>query len=352
MNAAVLHVLGEPLRLHNDVEPPPLGRGQVWVQLAFSGVCHSQLMEARGKRGPDPYVPHLLGHEGSGVVLSVGSDVTKVAAGDHVVLGWIKGRGIDAGGVKYRCADGVVNAGGVTTFNDHAVVSENRCVVIPEGVPMDVAALLGCAALTGAGMVMNDLAPKPGSTVAVFGLGGIGLSALMALSLCDCRMVIAVDVAQDKLRMARTLGATHVVNASQSDPVAAIRDLTDGGRGVDYSVEAAGRCDTIEQAFSAVRRSGGLCVFASHPPHDQRISLDPFELICGKQIRGSWGGSSDPDRDIPRLTRFYLDGRFPLQRLISRRYPLSAVNEALNDLERGVVARPLLEIDPGVGALS
>ena len=351
MKAAVLQALNVPLRMRNDIELPVLRRGQVLVQLAYSGVCHSQLMEAKGKRGEDIYLPHLLGHEGSGVVVEIGPDVAKVKSGDRVVLGWIKGSGIEAGGVQYKCPDGILNAGGVTTFNDYAVVSENRCVRVPEGVPMDIAALFGCAVLTGAGIITNSVRPIKGSSIAIFGLGGIGLSALMGLVLFDCAMVIAVDIFKDKLQLAEEFGATHTVNAAECDPVQTIRELTDG-RGVDYTVEAAGRSDTIEKAFDAVRRGGGLCVFASHPSHGSRISLDPFEMICGKQIIGSWGGSSDPDRDIPIYADLYLKGKLPLDRLITHRYSLEEVNQALDDLEQNKVVRPLIAIDSALGEVT
>ena len=257
MKAAVLHNLNVPLTLYKDIELPKLNRGQVLVKLAYSGVCHSQLMETRGKRGEDAYLPHLLGHEGSGIVVEVGADVTKVQSGDTVVLGWIKGSGIDAGGVQYKYLGGILNGGGVTTFNDYAVVSENRCVKVPDGVPMDIAALFGCAVLTGAGIIKNTVCPTKGSSIAIFGLGGIGLSALMGLVLFECEMVIAVDVSEERLDLAKEFGATHTINATNHDPVQEIRSLT-GGKGTDYTVEAAGLSDTIEKAFNSVRRGGGF----------------------------------------------------------------------------------------------
>lgn len=347
IRAAVLYEPNRPLRLVDGLIPPELGRGQILVKLAYSGVCHSQVMEVRGKRGKDRYLPHLLGHEGSGIVQAVGEGVTKVTAGDRVILGWIRGDGLDAAGLKYRLGSGYVNAGAVTTFNDYAIVAENRCVPLPEGVPMDVAVLFGCALPTGAGIVMNVLRPVAGSTVAVFGLGGIGLSALMACGLFDCAKVIAVDVAQEKLALAREFGATHAINASVENAVDEIRRIT-GGAGADYAVEAAGSARTIEQAFDSVRRSGGLCVFASHPPHGERVSLDPYELICGKRILGSWGGECNPDRDIPKFAELYRRGHLPLEKLISRRYRLDDINQALDDLEQGTVSRPLIEIDRSI----
>jgi S-(hydroxymethyl)glutathione dehydrogenase / alcohol dehydrogenase len=346
MKAAVLCSLDKPLNVMTDIEYSPPGRGQVLVKLAYSGVCHSQLMEMRGHRGPDAYLPHLLGHEGSGKVISVGEGVTKVSIGELVVLGWIKGKGLEGGGVQYTC-NGLsqkINAGGLTTFNEYALVSENRLVPLPAGVPLDIAVLFGCAVPTGAGIITNDIQPIAGSSVAVFGLGGIGMSALMATMLFQCAKVIAIDVSPEKLSLARSFGATHTINAKQTDPVKEIRSMT-AGLGVDYAVEASGKVGVIEQSFESVRRGGGLCVFASHPEIGKRISIDPFELICGKQIRGSWGGSSDPDLDVPRFAQLYLEGKLPLQKLITKRYSLDAINEALDDLEHHRVGRPLIEID-------
>lgn len=350
MKAAVLSRLNEPLDVMSGIYCAAPGRGQVLVKLAYSGVCHSQLMEVRGRRGADAYLPHLLGHEGTGKVIEVGEGVSKVKPDDLVVLGWIKGSGLDGGGVRYRCAcmSQDINAGGVTTFNEYALVSENRVVALPHGVPLDVGVLFGCAVPTGAGIITNDLKPAPGSSVAIFGLGGIGLSALMATMLFECSKVIAVDVSEHKLELARSFGATHTVNAAQADVVAEIRKLT-GGAGVEFAVEASGQASVIEQAFESVRRGGGVCVFASHPENGKRISIDPYELICGKQIRGSWGGSSNPDRDIPMFAELYCEGKLPLDKLITKRYPLDAINDALNDLEHHRVGRPLIEIDKTIG---
>lgn len=349
MKAAILSRLNHPLEVVDDVEYASPARGQVLVKLAYSGVCHSQLMEARGRRGKDAYLPHLLGHEGSGRVVEVGEGVSKVRPGDLVILGWIKGRGLDAGGVRYSCAcmGQPVNAGAVTTFNEYALVSENRVVPLPEGLPLDVAVLFGCALPTGAGIITHDLKPADGSHIAVFGLGGIGMSALMATQLYKCASVIAVDVSEEKLALAKSFGASHVIDARDMDPVAEIRRLTQGV-GVDYAVEASGQANVIEQAFASVRRGGGVCVFASHPEQGAKISVDPYELICGKQIRGSWGGGSDPDRDTPLFAQLYREGRLPLEKLLSKRYSLDAINEALDDLENMKVGRPLVEIDKSV----
>lgn len=343
-SAAILTETASPLTISDDVEVSRPGAGQVLVRVAYSGVCRSQLMEVRGFRGEDPYLPHLLGHEGSGVVVEVGSGVSRLAVGDRVVLTWIKGKGMDVGGGSYVSNGAVVNAGPIVTFAQQVVVSENRCVRLPEGVPMDLAALLGCAVPTGAGVVLNRMRPDSTSSIAVFGLGGVGMSALMAAVMCGCSPVIAVDVDAAKLSLARELGAAMLVNARERDPVTAIMEAVAGG--VDFAVEAAGRGSTIEQAFASVRDVGGLCVFASHPPEDDVIRLDPHTLIRGKRIEGSWGGSTDSDRDIPMYAEKYRDGVLPLEKLVSHRFPLGQVNEALATLESGTALRILLEIDP------
>jgi S-(hydroxymethyl)glutathione dehydrogenase/alcohol dehydrogenase len=342
LKAAVLFECGTPLRILTDIEAPSPQRGQVFVKLSHSGICHSQLMEVRGARGPDNYRPHLLGHEGTAIVVSVGEGVTKVSPGDRVVLGWIKGQGLDAEPIQYRWQDLILNAGGVTTFNSHALVAENRCYRLPDDIPNDVGVLFGCAVPTGAGIVTNELKPQAGASAAVFGLGGIGLTALMALAAAGCVPIIAVDVVAEKLDAAIDCGATHVIDALQQDPVFAVRSLT-AGQGVDYSIEAAGRARTIEQAFDSVRKFGGQCVFASHPVAGDRIQLDPHDLISGKIIRGTWGGASHPEHDIPLFAQMYRDGRLPLERLLRGRYALEEIDLALTSLEQKTAFRPLIE---------
>lgn len=341
MKAAVLYRKG--LVVEDNIEVPDPGTGQVLVKVAYSGICRSQLMEIRGFRGVDKYLPHLLGHEGSGVVIKAGKKVAKVRPGDHVALTWIKGKGIEAGGCKYKKGRLTINAGAVTTLNEYAVVSENRCVKISRNIPLDIAVLFGCAIPTGAGIIFNEISPKNGSSIAIFGLGGIGLSALMAVSLFGCGKVIAVDMEKAKLRLAKEFGATHCIDSRTEDPVKKIMEITKG-KGVDYSVEAAGVTSSIEQAFDAVRAGGGLCVFATHPKAGDKVRLDPHALISGKQIRGSWGGASCPDRDIPRFAKLYSEGKLRLEKLLSHSYTLDEVNRAFKDLEQRKVVRALIKI--------
>lgn len=339
--AAVLTELNKPLNIVTQVMIPELKTGQVLIKVKYAGLCHSQVMEARGKRGEDRFLPHMLGHEGSGEVIRIGDGVTKIKPGDQVVLGWIRGEGLDAGGCQYDSPIGKINAGGVTTFSEYTVVSENRCVVLKDDFPMDLAVLFGCALPTGAGMVLNQMQPKEGSTVAVLGLGGIGLSALLALNKYSLQRVVAIDVSEEKLALAKELGATdtYLMTPDLVDDVKA-----DLGEGVDYCIEAAGSTSTIECGFSLLNRSGTL-LFASHPAAGEKIQLDPFELICGKKISGSWGGGSQPDKDIPILQNIIKQMGLPVHKLLSHKYRLDDINSALDDLENRKIVRALIEVD-------
>ncbi len=347
MRAAILKKFNSPLEIEN-IKFSILKQGQVKVKLAYSGVCHSQLMEVRGKRGEDKWLPHLLGHEGTGIVEEIGAGVTKVSIGDKVILGWIKSSGINAEPAKYIAQDGsVINSGNVTTFNEYSIVSENRLVPLPDRIPMDIGVLFGCAIPTGTGIVLNEIKPKDNSTIAIFGLGGIGLSALMAVNLFHCSKIIAVDIEDAKLALAKEFGATHIINSTKDDVYEVIQALTDGC-GVDYTIECSGVAQVIELAFKVVRNNGGQCVFASHPKNGDMIRLDPYDFISGKQIKGSWGGSSNPDVDIPKIAQLYLDGKLPLQKLFDKKYTLEQINEAIDDLENRRVIRPLIVIDESI----
>lgn len=343
--AAVLVEAGRPLRLMT-LEIPPLKPGQVLVDVAYSGVCGSQLNEVQGSRGPDRYLPHTLGHEGSGTVIAGGDGVTKVKPGDRVVLSWIKGSGADVPDTVYDSADGRINSGAVSTFMRRTVTCENRLIPIPDAMPLREATLLGCAVPTGAGIVFNTTKMDADSSLAVFGVGGIGLSAVMAAAALGAGTIVAVDVVAEKLEKAREFGATHVIDARDTDPLAAIHELT-AGRGVDFAIEAAGRAEAMEAAFESVREGGGLCVVAGNLRHGRRITVDPFDLIRGKRLVGTWGGESRPDQDIPRYVEMFLDGRLALERLITREYPLEGINEAFDDLERGRVVRPIIRMTGG-----
>lgn len=343
MTAAVLMEQNKPLVLLNNIIVPKPGEGQVLVKILFAGLCHSQLMEIDGKRGEDKYLPHLLGHEGVGIVLEIGEGVTKVQPNDEIVLGWIKGEGLESGGCQYHTSDGLkINSGAVTTFSEFAIVSENRLTKKPKHTPLDLAVLYGCAVPTGLGMVLNTIPEDHRGMVGFVGLGGIGLSALLAAKLRQFKKVIAIDVNPEKLRLALELGATHLINPLEENTQEKVKILTNG-IGLDFCFESAGSVKTIELAFDITRRFGGKCVFASHPASDEKITLNPFELICGKKIEGTWGGDSIPDQDINKFDDYYQKKLLPLEKLISKKYLLENINHAIEDLKNKKIARALIQ---------
>ncbi|SME98787.1 S-(hydroxymethyl)glutathione dehydrogenase / alcohol dehydrogenase [Tistlia consotensis] len=338
--AAVLTGLNQPLEIL-ELELPPLKPGQLLVEVAYSGVCHSQLNEARGRKGADPYIPHAMGHEGAGRVLAVGEGVTKVGVGDAVILTWIKGQGADVPSTVYGSALGPVNSGAIATFMERCITCENRVVPLPEGLPLREAALLGCAVPTGGGVVMNSGAVTGGKSVAVFGVGGIGSAAVAVAAALGAAPLIAVDVVPEKLETARRFGASHTIDARSEDVPARIREIA-GGSGVDLAVEAAGVPKVMEQAFASVRTGGGLCVLAGNVTAGETIRLDPYDLIKGRRLVGTWGGETQPDRDLPLYARMAGEGKLDLTAMIGRVYGLDEINQALDDLESGRVLRPII----------
>ena len=341
IKAAVLSSLNKPLEI-KELISEPLQSGQVLVKVLFSGVCRSQLMEIQGKRGEDKWLPHLLGHEGSGIVEEIGPNVTKVKPGDHVILSWIKSIGIEAVGAKYKYKNKIINSGPVTTFSNFSVVSENRLVKKPDEIPFDTAILLGCALPTGGGMVHNELNISKNSFVAVLGLGGIGLSAILMLISKKVKNIIAIDVSDEKLKKVQEWGVKNTFNANNKDLDTQINKLTNGG--LDFCIESAGKISTIELGFALLKSDGGHLLFASHPPEDEKISLSPHELISGKKISGSWGGGTKPDQDFPIFSKILMSNERLLNSLITKRYTLDEINQAIDDLSNGLVFRPLIEM--------
>ncbi|MGL4975105.1 MAG: zinc-binding dehydrogenase [Bosea sp. (in: a-proteobacteria)] len=299
-------------------------------------------MEWRGDKGEDKWVPHCLGHEGTGTVLEAGAAVSKVKAGDKVVLSWIKGTGIEAGGAVYQWGEQKVNAGGVTTFQRHAVVSENRLTLLPDGLPMDVGVLLGCAAPTGMGAVFNVLKVQAGDAVAVFGTGGIGLNACMAAAFAGAMPVIGIDPSPTRRALAKLYGCTHVIDPTGVDVVAEIKKILP--QGVDLAVEASGIPAVMDQAINATRQQGGRAVVIGNAKYGASLQLNPGVFNQGKSLMGTWGGDSVPDRDYVRFGRLIGSSRFPVRDLLSAPYSLANADQALQDLASGKVGRPLIDM--------
>lgn len=339
--AAILVETGKPLVVAS-IEVPPLKPGQVLVEIAFSGVCHTQLLEARGYRGVDKFLPHCLGHEGSGTVVETSPGVTRVKAGDRVILSWIKGPGSDVPGTTYSWDGRTVNAGGITTFSRHSIISENRLTVLEEGVPMGDAALLGCAVPTGIGSVMNTAETKAGQSLAVFGLGGIGLCAVAGAALAGARPIIGIDLRREKFDVGTRMGMTHSVDAKAGDVLQALKAICP--KGLDVAIEATGTAGAMRQALECVRSQGGRAVIVGNARHGETLQLDPREFNQGKRLLGTWGGDTSPGTDLPRYARFLREKKLVLDPLLSAPFRLDQINEALEALESGRQVRPLIDL--------
>lgn len=342
--AAILVETGKPLVVA-EIDIPNLKAGQVLVEIAMSGLCHTQILESRGYRGADPFLPHCLGHEGVGRVVEVGPSVLKVKAGDRVLLSWMKGSGADVPGTVYGWNGRKVNAGGITTFSRHAVISENRLTVCRQELADRDAALVGCAVATGMGAVVNTAAVKAGQSIAVLGAGGIGLCAVAGAAIAGCFPVVAVDIRDKKLQLAKQMGATHTVDASKVNVLEQVKALSQ--EGLDVAIESSGRPEVMTEALSAVRSQGGVAVVVGNARHGEKLYVDPKELNQGKQLRGTWGGDNFPDQDFSRYAKLIISGRLDLSPLTQDVYSLFQINQAMDDLESGAAVRPLIDMSLG-----
>lgn len=354
--AAVAYEVGSPLAVE-EIELAQPGPGDVVVRLAASGVCHSDLSVMNGSI---PFMfPTVLGHEGAGVVEAVGDAVRRVKPGDHVVLTWmppcrrcfwcLAGQPMlcenglaEALGGDYATVSGtkLVRGLGTATFAERTLVPEGEVVAIDPSVPLELAALVGCALSTGLGAVWNTAQVRPGTSVAVVGCGGVGLSVVQGAKLAGAAVIVAVDPVPAKLEMAKAFGATDTVGADD-DPVAGVRAAT-AGRGADTVFEVVGKAASIRTAFSSTRRGGTVVLVGAGSPREE-VTFNAMELfVDSKTIKGCVYGSTDPDRDFPLLVDLVRSGAVDASGLVTRRISLDQVNEAFDDMEAGTVARSVI----------
>lgn len=334
--AAILVEQRKPLVVAEIDLPPALDVGQVFVQIQHSGICGSQLGEIDGAKGPDKFLPHLLGHEASGTVLAIGAGVRQVKPDDKVVLHWRKGPGIEAQPPAYLWDGKKVNAGWVTTFSQHAIISENRLTKIPADSNMEVAALFGCAVTTGFGVVVNNAKINIGESVVVFGAGGIGLNIIQAAALSTAYPIIAVDLYDNKLELARSLGATHLINAKTSDARSAIVKIT-SAQGLDVFIDNTGQPQIIQMGYEITKPQGRV-VLVGVPKKGNDTTIYSLPLHFGKSISGSHGGEAVPEIDIPRYQSLYVQGVIELDLLVTARFSLDDINKAIATMRGGDTA--------------
>ncbi len=344
IEAAILVEQRAPLELA-EIEPPErLGFGQVLVKVHYSGICGAQINEIEGAKGPDKFLPHLLGHEGCGSVLAVGDGVQSVRAGDLVVMHWRAGRGVQSPTPCYKWNGKRVNAGWVTTFNDYAIVSENRVTAIPSDFDRKLAPLFGCAVTTAFGVVNNDAGVKVGQSVVVFGVGGVGLNIVQAAAMVSAHPVVAIDIVASKLEMAKRFGATHTIDSrSVKDVDDAVRKIV-GRDGADVIVETTGIARVIETAYS-LTHADGKTILVGVPRKGDNISIYSLPLHFKKVLAGSHGGEAEPHVDIPRYIRLMGAGRLSLDGLITHEFPLAQINEAIKLMRSGEAGRILIRMN-------
>ena len=340
MKAAILVESKKPLVVANVDLPKKLEYGQVLVKIFYSGICGAQVNEEiEAAKGPDKFLPHLLGHEGSGVVEKIGDGVTTVKPDDHVVLHWRKSKGIQSDVPKYLWNEKQVNAGWITTFNEKAIVSENRLTVIPKDFDMRTAALFGCAVTTGFGVVNNDAKIKIGQSVLIFGVGGLGLNIAYASSMVSAYPIVGIDLHEHKIDLGKKFGLTHGITIKSNNLEKEVYDII-GMKGADVVIETTGIAKVIEQAYQ-LTESDGKTILVGVPR--EKISIYSLPLFFDKKLTGSHGGSSNPDSDIPRYIRLINNNKMSLKNLITHEFDLVEINKAIDLFRSGKAERIIIK---------
>ena len=338
MKSAILTESKKPLILADIELPKNLEFGQVQVKLFYSGICGAQINEIDALKGPDKFLPHLLGHEGSGIVEKIGEGVTTVKTGDHVVLHWRKSKGIQSNTPKYLWNDKIVNAGWVTTFNEKAIISENRLTVIPKEADLKTAALYGCAITSGFGAVNNDAKVQIGQSVLIFGLGGMGLSIAYASSLVSAYPIIGIDIHQEKLDLAKKFGVTHTFTSINKDN---LKNMLNN-KGPDITFETTGISSLMEKAYQ-ISPDDRKIIFVGVPT--DKIKIYTLPLAFEKSLLVSSGGDCIPDLDIPRYIRMELNKKLNLKNFITHEFDLSQINDAIDLFRTGKAGRIILKLN-------
>ena len=341
MKSAILIESKKPLVVTDIDLPTKLEFGQVLVKVCYSGLCGAQINEIEAIKGPDKFLPHLLGHEGSGIVEKIGEGVTTVKLGDHAVLHWRKSSGIQSSTPKYSWNGNQVNAGWVTTFNEKTVVSENRLTVIPKDFDMRTAALFGCAVISGFGAVNNDAQVKIGQSVLIFGIGGMGLNIAYAASLVSAFPIIGVDLHKNKIEMGKKFGLTHGLTTNSKNLNKEIYSIV-GEKGADITVDTTGNAKVIEQAYE-LTAPDGKTILAGVPKN--KITIYSLPLHFKKILTGSHGGDSIPDIEIPRYIRLINKKKMTLDNMITDEFKFSEINDAIDLLRSGKAGRIVIKMN-------
>ena len=340
MKAAILTKSKEKLLIADIDLPKKLSFGQVLVKIKYSGICGAQINEIDAVKGKDKFLPHLLGHEGSGIVEKIGEGVTTVKTGDHVVLHWRKGSGVESKTPKYKLGKKIINAGWVTTFNEKAIVSENRVTKIPKSFDLKLAPLFGCSITTAFGVVNNDAKIKIGESVLIFGIGGVGLNIAQASFMVSAYPIIGVDINKFKLKLGKKFGLSHSIIYSKKN-IRNKLELILKNQKPDVVIDTTGISEVIELAYS-LTSSKGKTILVGVPKNN--ISIYSLPLHFEKIITGSHGGNSNPDSDINRYIRLFTNRKINLSKIITNEFSLNDINKAIRLFRKGDVGRILINM--------
>ena len=340
IKAYILYRKNQKLKIINKLILPKPQKGQVLVKIIFTSICKSQIMEIKGKRGKDFYLPHGLGHEGLAKVISIGPGVKKVKIGDKVILTWIKSKGMNCKGIKINVKNKkTLNFGPITTFSTYSIVSENRCVKKPLNLKDDLATFFGCSIPTGFGVVFNTIKKRNiNCSIGIYGLGSVGFFSLIAAKCLKIKKIFVIEKNKDRCSLAKKLGAI-VINLNK--PKENILKFNNN-KLLDFCYESAGYTKTIEKAFGLIHNQG-VCYTSSHPSKKEILKIDPHELIKGKKIFGSWGGFTNPDKDFVKYSNILNKNKKIVSKLKINKYTFLQINKAIIDFSRNRIIKPLIK---------
>lgn len=334
MKAAVLETINKPLSVKN-VKTTPLQVGQVLVRVLVSGICGSQLHELKGNKGNSKYLPHLMGHEGCGIVQEVGLGVSTVKVGDKVVMHWRPGAGIESSFPSYVLDGKIISSGKVNTLTEMAIVSENRITAVPQDTPPELCAILGCAITTAMGVIDNEVQLKFGESVAIVGCGGVGLHLIQAAKLKSACSIYAIDANSAKRDLCFTAGATTFANSTNE-----IQET------IDVIIDTTGIPKVISDSISKLSGNGRIILVGQPNPGELFEIFNAINLFSGngQSIKATQGGRTNPSEDIPRYIRMYKKGLLDVNQFVTHRFRLDQVNEAFDTLKSGIAGRIIIEI--------
>ncbi len=339
IDAFVLKRIKSNLKLEKNIFIPKLKKGQIFAKIIYTSLCKSQIMEIKGSRGKDKYIPHALGHEGLAEVIDIGANVKKVKIGDKIILSWIKSKGMNCGGFKIKLENNTnINFGPITTLSNYTLISENRCVKKPKGLDDKLAAFFGCSVSTGFGVVYNVLKKEnKKKSIGIYGLGSVGFFSLLAVKCLGFKKIFVIEKNKEKRKLLKKMKIEIIDHQNSHSEI----KKKNNNQLLDYCFESAGYARTIENAFSLINNRGS-CYTSSHPDYKEKIKINPHDLIKGKRLFGSWGGYTNPDKDFNIYNKLISKEIKLMKYMKIKEYKFEDINKAINDFSKNKIIKPLI----------